>query len=145
MSQEGEAMNTVPFISIIVTASKRSDIVSFAMKSIGCLGYPRDRVEVILADNGRSRVIDDFSAFLPFPFTYLNAAGRSMRNTAVREARGDFILFLNDDVIPEVNLLHAHMSAHARFPKSIILGEVLPRPGAGILERLTLRSFSGAR
>jgi glycosyltransferase involved in cell wall biosynthesis len=126
-----------PFISIIISASSRSNRASFVVRSMGSLRYPHDRVEVILVNHGNGGMADDFSAALPFPVLVLKVGERAQgRNAGIRKARGDFILFLDDDLIPEANLLHEHMSTHAEHPAGIVLGQVLALPGTGILERM---------
>lgn len=46
------------------------------------------------------------------------------RNRALRQATGDIILFLNDDVIPEPDLLDRHRAAHVgRDTPSIVVGD----------------------
>jgi GT2 family glycosyltransferase len=49
-------------------------------------------------------------------------------NTGLKEARGEVVLFLDDDIIPDVNLIAAHASAHAQSGCHIVAGQVL-QPG----------------
>lgn len=46
-------------------------------------------------------------------------------NQILREACNDVVLFLDDDLIPDLGLLSAHREAHARRPGVIVAGRVL--------------------
>lgn len=49
------------------------------------------------------------------------------RNRCMEEARGDILLFLDDDVIPKPGVVRAHREGHTRFPDPhiVLLGEVV--------------------
>lgn len=49
-------------------------------------------------------------------------------NTGLKEARREVVLFLDDDIIPDVNLIAAHASAHQQSGCNIVAGQVL-QPG----------------
>ncbi len=46
-------------------------------------------------------------------------------NRGLVEARGDLVLFLDDDVRPDANLVSAHRRAHAHYPEALIAGRVI--------------------
>jgi glycosyltransferase involved in cell wall biosynthesis len=46
-------------------------------------------------------------------------------NVALREAKGERVLFLDDDIIPDDNLISAHMLSSSVYPSAIIAGRVL--------------------
>jgi GT2 family glycosyltransferase len=46
-------------------------------------------------------------------------------NRALVEAAAPIVLFLDDDIIPESNLVAAHADAHRRFPGMLVAGRVL--------------------
>lgn len=46
-------------------------------------------------------------------------------NRGLREARGDIVLFLDDDIIPDPQLIAAHLAAHARQSGRLIAGRVI--------------------
>jgi len=50
-------------------------------------------------------------------------------NTGLRQAQGETVLFLDDDIIPRPHLLAAHLEAHRRFAEAwAVVGQVL-QPG----------------
>jgi peptidoglycan/xylan/chitin deacetylase (PgdA/CDA1 family)/GT2 family glycosyltransferase len=82
--------------------------------------------EVIVVDDGSSdatpQLLEELSArrelhVLRQPPRGVSAA----RNAAVEAARGELILFLDDDLLCEPGLLNAHVTAHMREPHPLIV------------------------
>lgn len=49
-------------------------------------------------------------------------------NAGLREARGDVVLFLDDDIVPDANLVAAHRAAHEQLPEAwAVVGKVVQR------------------
>lgn len=46
-------------------------------------------------------------------------------NTALREARSDIVLFLDDDLIPESELIESHLARHAETHTHLVAGRVI--------------------
>src|SRR5437764_7710373 len=53
------------------------------------------------------------------------------RNRGAARAHGDFLLFLDDDVVPEANVLRAHDAFHVRVPNGVALGDLPPAVDQG--------------
>ena len=50
-------------------------------------------------------------------------------NRGLREAQGDLVLFVDDDIVPFPNLLEGHLKAHASYPEAwAVVGQIL-QPG----------------
>ena len=69
-------------------------------------------------------------------------------NTGLERARGEIVLFLDDDIIPDSRLVSAHALAHAEGTCHIVAGQVL-QPGEEVLteseEGAEFRFCSGKR
>ena len=86
-----------PLVSIVViTKDRRQDLV-LAVDSLARLDYPRDRLEVVVVEEGdEPQPLDGVDyVFLPRRDLGLGYA----RNAGVRRARGDVIAFTDDDCI----------------------------------------------
>jgi peptidoglycan/xylan/chitin deacetylase (PgdA/CDA1 family)/glycosyltransferase involved in cell wall biosynthesis len=59
------------------------------------------------------------------------------RNTALRTARGDLVLFLDDDIITHPNLVAAHLAHHAgaESQSRVVLGQIIPETRPEALHR----------
>jgi GT2 family glycosyltransferase len=51
------------------------------------------------------------------------------RNAALARARGQLVVFLDDDVVPAPGLLEAHLEAHAGGDVTVAIGPLLAPPG----------------
>jgi glycosyltransferase involved in cell wall biosynthesis/GT2 family glycosyltransferase len=57
-------------------------------------------------------------------------------NTGLQEAKGEIVLFLDDDIIPDENLIRAHLETYEKFPEArAVVGQVLqPEDGFQVSE-----------
>lgn len=102
----------VPLISVCLTHYQRPYFLKQALDALRNQNYPR--FEVILADDGSTdkkskRFLHELQLdfhrrgwkLLRLPNGYLGKA----RNAAVREAKGDYVLFLDDDNVPRPSMI----------------------------------------
>ena len=63
-------------------------------------------------------------------------------NVGLQEAKGDIVLFLDDDIVPDENLIAAHRMVHEQFSEAwAVVGQVLqPEDGFQVLENGNQRS-----
>ena len=47
------------------------------------------------------------------------------RNRCIEDACGDVVVFLDDDVVPDPELLSEHLAVHARDPRAVVIGPML--------------------
>jgi glycosyltransferase involved in cell wall biosynthesis len=104
--------------SVILCTFNRCEILSKALASAAGLELPNSAAwELLVVDNNstdRTReVVQEFCLRFPSHFRYLfePRQGKSYAlNTGIREARGDVIAFIDDDVVVESSWLH-HLTA----------------------------------
>jgi GT2 family glycosyltransferase len=97
--------------SIVIPTFRRGDSLRECLQSVCELDYPKDRIEVVIIDNGGAQHTRD--AALPFAerlrIRYLvNPVNRGYGfsvNRGIVESVGDRILLLNDDARPAKDLL----------------------------------------
>jgi glycosyltransferase involved in cell wall biosynthesis len=103
--------------------------------------------EVVVVDDGsrdETRRVAE-SAGLP-DLTYLrteHGGPASARNQGVRQARGDVILLLDDDIIAGEHLLHEHTRFHKKYPKCVCLGYTRTDPRVEVTYLMRFLSHSG--
>ncbi len=113
---------------------------------------PSDAYEVVLVDDGSSdgtpAVIEAGRRRAACAFTVITQANAGLaraRNAGIERARGERIIFIDDDVLPIPAFVAAHLNAHRRAPNAIVQGAVINTQS---FERLptptwTLANYSG--
>ncbi|MBV8424588.1 MAG: glycosyltransferase [Candidatus Eremiobacteraeota bacterium] len=88
--------------------------------------------EVVLVNDGSrddtERVIASARSRAPVAFTAItqpNGGLARARNTGIAAARGERIIFIDDDVLPMPNFVGEHLRASARRPNAVVRGAVI--------------------
>ena len=90
--------------------------------------------EVVVVSDGSTDGTNDYltSPEPPMPIVAVlqdNAGPAAARNAGWRAARGALVLFLDDDVVPEPNLVLAHVGAHEHLGETaVVIGPMLTPP-----------------
>jgi glycosyltransferase involved in cell wall biosynthesis len=122
-------------ITIAVPTHNRSQLLQATLASISSLHLsPGIEAECIVVDNRSTddtrRVVTEFVNQSPLAvrYVYENGAGSSYaRNRAIEEARGDFILFIDDDAVAEPDWAAEMLDEIERRQLDAACGMVLPR------------------
>ena len=137
-----------PAVSIVVPTRNRSDRLRALLASLGEQDGPG--FEVIVVDNSSD---DDTLAAIADADAAADAHVRAIhlpqpmgpavaRNRGWRSARGELVVFTDDDVVAQPGWLGALWAAHQRQPDAIVQGRTEPDPRE--LHRLTAFSRSQA-
>jgi glucosyl-dolichyl phosphate glucuronosyltransferase len=122
-------------ITIAVPTHNRAQLLQTTLASIAALHLPAAvEAECVVVDNrstdDTSGVVAEFAnhSALPIRYVYEGGAGSSYaRNRAVEEARGDFILFIDDDAVAEPDWAAEMLAEIERRQLDVACGMVLPR------------------
>jgi GT2 family glycosyltransferase len=102
-------MTAQPSVTVVVPTYNRSDFIERALDSLLKQNYPADRLDVIAVDDGSTdgtREVLERLRRAHSNFRYLlqeNRGPAAARNAAIREARGEIVLFMDDDCIADPN------------------------------------------
>lgn len=113
-------------VSVVIPTHNRRNVLTRALKALFTQSYPVDNYEVIVVDDGST---DDTSGYLatvkaPCEFSYYKqpkSGAAAARNLGVKKAKGELILFIDDDIVADGNLIAEHVKAHVR-PHLAVLG-----------------------
>ncbi len=118
-------------VSVIIPTYNRSQMLRTCLDALAAQTILPQELEVIVVDDGST---DDTEAVVrastyAFTIRYVRQANGGpgpARNAGLREARGEKVLFLGDDIIADARLLESHLEAHARreAPETAILGHI---------------------
>jgi len=121
-------------VSLIVPTHNKVHLLRRTLASLEQQTYPKDRFEIRVIDDGSTDGTADFLAGYAGPLAVVpvrhpaNRGRAAARNAGLREARGELVVFLDDDmeVVPE--FLESHVSMHAAAPDSVGVGNVVNAP-----------------
>jgi GT2 family glycosyltransferase len=124
-----------PTASVVVPTYNRRQSLARTLPPLFSQSFPTDRYEVVVVVDGST---DGTSAFLSVlhPQCGLrvveqeNSGLAAARNAGVRAARGDLIIFIDDDIDCVPALVAAHVSAHGGERDCVGLGPTLVAPDA---------------
>lgn len=114
--------------SIIVPAHGRPEAACRLLEALCRQTVDPSSFEVIVVDDGSPEPLAGAlkGVETPFPCAVVrrtNGGPAAARNTGLRRARGDMVIFLNDDAVPAPDLIAVHRRARATAPAhAAILG-----------------------
>jgi glycosyltransferase involved in cell wall biosynthesis len=95
------------------------------------------RIEAIVVSDGHDpatvAAVEGKEWTVPVSFREIPKSQQgTARNAGVREAKGETVLFINDDILLSPVACEAHLAAHAAHPGVAVLGRMDWDPGVGI-------------
>jgi GT2 family glycosyltransferase len=118
----------LPFISVIIPTYNRGKPLIVTLNSLLVQNYPRFEIIVVDQSNRKYPEKENFFKTLRpkikyFKLSIANAA--AARNLGVKKAKGNILLFLDDDAIADFNLIKAHQEAYMKQNVGAIAGRVI--------------------
>lgn len=113
-------------LSLILATRNNRDTLAVLMDSLLTCVHPQ-QWEILLIDNGSGdgtrELAMSYGGRLPVKYYYEGTPGKSRAlNLGVRHARGEVILFTDDDVIPARDWLINHVLVMRKYPDVNIVG-----------------------
>jgi glucosyl-dolichyl phosphate glucuronosyltransferase len=118
-------------ISIAICTFNRASSLKETLTSFAAASWP-SATELLVVDNNSTDNTRDvavsFATILPIRYVFEREQGLSAaRNRAIREMRGDVLLFTDDDVRVDTAWLNAYSEAIAQYPSAAYFGgRVIP-------------------
>ena len=127
----------MPTLSIILPTYNRLHRLQVVLAALERQTYPHDDFEVLVISDGSPDGTDDFlrayaASGSPLHLTPLfqpNGGVAVARNHGLAKATGDFVVFIDDDVVAAPELLSEHVAVHRREGDDVVvLGPLLIPP-----------------
>lgn len=120
-----------PALSVVVPTFERRESLERLLDGLERQSYARSFEVIVVDDGSRDGTAEWLRARRGVAYQLrvlgqAHAGPAAARNRGVAEARGELIVFLDDDVVPEAGLLAAHVAAHESIPDSVVCGTMLP-------------------
>lgn len=124
---------TTPRLSVVIPTHNRRGYVVDTIESLRGQSLTADQFEVVVVCDGDLDGTQAALAKLDTPFRLKvlvqpQSGAAAARNRGVSESSADLILFLDDDILAEPELLAEHLSSHAGHPERVVVGRLLPDP-----------------
>jgi glucosyl-dolichyl phosphate glucuronosyltransferase len=119
-------------VTVAVCTWNRAKVLDRTLAHLRQLGMPPGwEWELLVVDNGSTddtrSTAERYIGELPLRYTYESNAGISFaRNCAVRHARGEIILWTDDDALPDPDWAVRMLAAFDEFSADIVIGKVVP-------------------
>jgi glycosyltransferase involved in cell wall biosynthesis len=119
-------------ISIVFATHNGAHTLRRMLDAVTRLAYPKDRFEVLVADNastdGTRDIVLSYERVLPLTYLYCAKRGKNVAlNAAIERIRGELVVLTDDDTICEPSWLTAYERCALQQPDyDIFGGTILP-------------------
>lgn len=127
----------MPLLSVIIPTHKRPKILRQCLEHIDRQTIV-DQLEVIVVGDGHHPHIPHFIPRVPIHYFEIPKSHQgSARNEGVKHAKGDYCLFIGDDIFLAPDACEKHINAHSlstdHYPLITVLGFTTWDPSVGIM------------
>jgi GT2 family glycosyltransferase len=117
----------LPSLTVVIPTRNREESLGRALHSLRDQTLDPSTYEVLIVDDGSDRPIRYANGILK-PRTRVvrlpHGERSEARNQGAREAKGQLLLFVDDDMLAGRNLLEAHAAAHVEWPGALVIGAI---------------------
>src|SRR5215472_12216561 len=116
------------FVTVAICTFNRAESLRRTLTSLVAMQVPSDLSWELLIVNNNSvdhtdDVIDEYDGRLPIRREFESRGGKSNAlNRAIDVAKGDYIVWIDDDVLVDPGLLTAYAAAFRRWPEAAVFG-----------------------
>lgn len=124
-----------PYFSVVIPTYNRVARLRHVIAALEQQAYPSDAYEVIVISDGSSDGTDAYLEAIRSKmrlrwFPQANRGPAAARNAGIQQAGGEFVVFIDDDVVPEPQLLAEHARSHQEAGRDVVvLGPLLTPEG----------------
>ncbi len=134
MSQAAD-VSRAPEVTIVIPTHNRSDVLMETLEALSASAPPDGGWEAVVVDDGST---DDTSVVIPrwidahcSPIRYLcqeNGGAASARNRGGQDARGRFLIFIDNDIVVGRDFVRQHVETLQTHPGCWVVGRVTHPP-----------------
>lgn len=117
-------------LSVVMPTYDEPERLEAALKSLSQQDYPHEAIQIIVVDDASPHLYSErlHAAVAPLQLQLLrneqNQGRARTRNTALRVASGEVVVFLDSDMIVGTNFLCAHAQRHQTHAEAVFVGNV---------------------
>ncbi|MFH1690130.1 MAG: glycosyltransferase [Candidatus Eisenbacteria bacterium] len=124
-------------VSVIIPTFRKRAFLEPTLSSLATQTYPAGLTEVVVvddcSDDGSFRHLQSLvTPYSLVPIRHeVNKGRAAARNTAIRAATGDLVVFVDDDMRCEPDFLEQHVRFHDANPDAVAIGSAITAPELG--------------
>lgn len=126
-----QSLLNTPKVSLVIPTHNRSKQLRKVLFALVQQTIPPEDFEVVVVADGctdnTSEIVESFHEILNICFIEQQSHGPAMaRNVGSQEARGNLLVFMDDDIEPLPKFLTAHIRAHSGKERAVVIGYLPP-------------------
>jgi glycosyltransferase involved in cell wall biosynthesis len=115
-----------PYFSVVIPTYNRLGRLQHVIAALEQQTYPSDAYEVIIISDGSTDGTDAYLEALRSTmrlrwFHQANRGPAAARNAGIQKAAGEFVVFIDDDVVAEPQLLGEHARSHHEAGQDVVV------------------------
>jgi GT2 family glycosyltransferase len=120
-----------PRVSVVLPTHNRLDRLRQVLGALERQDYSASCFEVVVVSDGSSDGTNDYLRSKPTSLALVpvilegNRGPAAARNYGLVRARGEIVLFVDDDVVPSTRLLSEHVAVHEEHEDAVVIGPML--------------------
>jgi GT2 family glycosyltransferase len=124
----------IPLVSVVLPTYNRLEQLKQVLAGLESQTLPPDQFEVLVISDGSTDGTVEYLRQFQTPLninvhTQPNQGVAAARNTGIAQARGEILLFIDDDVVPTSGLIQEHLRVHQHQGSNIVvIGPMLTPP-----------------
>jgi len=118
-------------VSVVIPTWNRADLLVRTIEKIESQTISRDLYEVLVIDNASTdhtqNVLEQKSRIYPNlkSLSQSKPGAASTRNVGIRKAKGEIVLFIDDDILAEPDLIEQHLKYQSTHKRASIIAAVI--------------------
>jgi glycosyltransferase involved in cell wall biosynthesis len=116
-------------VSIVIPTHNRLEKLRETVEKLRGQDFPSEDYEIVVVDDGSNPPVafeKEFTVAPNIKIIRLEGEERSVaRNTGAREAHGELLIFIDDDIAVKSDFVEKHWQAHQEFSDALAVGEIL--------------------
>ena len=141
-----QVFGDLPFVSVALITFNETTNIAECLKSLNFLDYPRSRYEIVVVDGGSTDGTLETLERFPVSIIIDTRKCRGIaRNTAVNNAKGDIIAFIDADCLATPSWLKEHVKIHRNNSVMVAGGSVLQGGDRSLPTRIYHETYFAAQ
>lgn len=136
------------FASIVIPTYNRLFFLAKVLDALKFQDFPCSRYEIIIVDDGSLTPFSIGRRYRPLQirmFRQKHKGAAAARNLGIKNASGDLVLFLGDDIIPTPRLVRVHVEKHKKENGIAVVGHIDWYPKAEITDFMRWLAPNGSQ